>query len=203
MTATQSPDGGSTATQPATGPATPAIAFLGTGRMGGPMAANLARAGFRVRAWNRTASRAAALAEDGAAVAGRPADAVRGAGILITMLADGPATEAVLTGPEGLLAATGPGLIWVQMSTVGLEHELPPAAVVKHLGQQFPVGEFAVPGAGGLDLRGEVAAHPGQGVRIEPGGVGVEQPAHRALLVIEPVGQQPSHADGLARGHLP
>ena len=41
------------------------VAFLGTGRMGGPMAANLARAGFGVRAWDRTASRAAALAEVG------------------------------------------------------------------------------------------------------------------------------------------
>jgi 3-hydroxyisobutyrate dehydrogenase len=88
--------------------------------MGGPMAANLARAGFDVRAWDRTASRAAALMEDGATVAASPAEAVRGAGILITMLADGPATEQVWNGPDGL-AAAGPGLIWVQMATVGLD----------------------------------------------------------------------------------
>ena len=99
---------------------TPPIAFLGTGRMGGPMAANLARAGFDVRVWNRTASRAAALTKDGATVAVSPAQAARGAGILITMLADGPATEQVWHGPEGLLAAS-PSLIWVQMATVGLE----------------------------------------------------------------------------------
>jgi 3-hydroxyisobutyrate dehydrogenase len=99
---------------------TPVIAFLGTGRMGGPMAANLARAGFEVRAWDRTASHAAALAGDGATAAASPAEAVRGAGILITMLADGPATEQVWNGPDGLSAA-GPGLIWVQMATVGLE----------------------------------------------------------------------------------
>jgi 3-hydroxyisobutyrate dehydrogenase len=100
--------------------ATPVIAFLGTGRMGGPMAANLARAGFRVRAWDRTPDHAVALVKDGATVAASPAEAVRGAGILITMLADGPATEQVWTGPGGLLAA-GPGLIWVQMATVGLD----------------------------------------------------------------------------------
>jgi len=100
--------------------ATQVIAFLGTGRMGGPMAANLARAGFGVRAWDRTASRAAALAEDGVTVTASPAEAVKGAGILITMLADGPATEQAWSGPDGLLAA-GPGLIWVQMATVGLE----------------------------------------------------------------------------------
>jgi 3-hydroxyisobutyrate dehydrogenase len=99
---------------------TPVIAFLGTGRMGGPMAANLARAGFEVRAWDRTASHAAALVPDGATVAASPAEAVRGAGILITMLADGPATEQVWNGPGGL-AAAGPGLIWVQMATVGLD----------------------------------------------------------------------------------
>jgi 3-hydroxyisobutyrate dehydrogenase len=101
--------------------ATPTIAFLGTGRMGGPMAANLARAGFDVRAWDRTASHAAALTGDGATVAASPADAVKGAGILITMLADGPATEQAWSGPDGLLLAASPGLIWVQMATVGLE----------------------------------------------------------------------------------
>jgi 3-hydroxyisobutyrate dehydrogenase len=100
--------------------ATPVIAFLGTGRMGGPMAANLARAGFRVRAWDRTASHADALAKDGATAAASPADAVKGAGIIITMLADGPATEQALRGPDGELLIA-PGLIWVQMATVGMD----------------------------------------------------------------------------------
>ena len=58
--------------------AAPVIAFLGTGRMGGPMAANLARAGFAVRAWDRTASHAAALLEEGVTVAASPAEAVQG-----------------------------------------------------------------------------------------------------------------------------
>ena len=96
------------------------IAFLGTGRMGAPMAANLARAGFAVRAWDRTASHAAALIDQGVTVAASPAEAVRGAGILITMLADGPATEQAWDGPGGL-AAAGPGLIWIQMATVGID----------------------------------------------------------------------------------
>jgi 3-hydroxyisobutyrate dehydrogenase len=100
--------------------AAPVIAFLGTGRMGGPMAANLARAGFTVRVWDRTASHAAALAEDGATVAPTPAEAIEGAQILITMLADGPATEQALRGPDGE-PAMGHGVIWVQMATVGME----------------------------------------------------------------------------------
>jgi 3-hydroxyisobutyrate dehydrogenase len=100
--------------------ATPVIAFLGTGRMGGPMAANLARAGFRVQAWDRTASQAAALIKDGATTAASPAEAIKGAQVLITMLADGPATEQALRGPDGELDID-PGLIWVQMATVGME----------------------------------------------------------------------------------
>ena len=100
--------------------ATPVVAFLGTGRMGAPMAANLARAGFDVRVWNRTVSRAEALEADGAVVAASPARAVQGAGIVITMLADGPATEQAASGPDGLLTAS-PGTIWVQMATVGIE----------------------------------------------------------------------------------
>jgi 3-hydroxyisobutyrate dehydrogenase len=100
--------------------ASPVVAFVGTGRMGGPMAANLARGGFDVRVWNRTVSRAQALAADGAVVTASPAEAVRGAAIVITMLADGPATEQAATGPDGFLTA-GPGVIWVQMGTVGIE----------------------------------------------------------------------------------
>ncbi|MER5521494.1 NAD(P)-dependent oxidoreductase [Streptomyces sp. NPDC002763] len=99
---------------------TSTIAFVGTGRMGGPMAANLARAGFDVRVWNRTADRAALLTGAGAAVAPSPAEAVRGTGILVTMLADGPATEQAAAGPDGFLA-DAPGLVWVQMATVGAD----------------------------------------------------------------------------------
>jgi 3-hydroxyisobutyrate dehydrogenase len=117
-------------------PATQVIAFLGTGRMGGPMAANLARAGFEVRAWDRTASHAAALVKDGATAAATPADAVRGAGMLVTMLADGPATDQVWNGPDGL-AAAGPGLIWVQMATVGLEWTQRFAATTARYGVHF------------------------------------------------------------------
>ena len=121
-----------TTTQPEAQPSTPArpgrdgqaaapvVAFLGTGRMGGPMAANLARGGLGVRVWNRTSSRAEALAADGAVVATSPAEAVRGATVVITMLADGPATERAATGPDGFLAAA-PGVIWVQMGTIGIE----------------------------------------------------------------------------------
>jgi 3-hydroxyisobutyrate dehydrogenase len=115
---------------------TPVIAFLGTGRMGSPMAANLARDGFAVRVWNRTISRAKALTADGAVVANSPAEAARGASIVITMLADGPATEQAAIGPDGLLAA-GPGVIWVQMGTVGAEWTVRLASIADAHGVVF------------------------------------------------------------------
>lgn len=97
------------------------IAFLGTGRMGFPMAVNLVRAGFHVRVWNRTASRADELARLGAVPAATPADAARGADVVITMLADGMSVANTMFRPMGGLDASHRGQIWVQMSTVGVE----------------------------------------------------------------------------------
>ena len=67
------------------------VAVLGTGTMGGPMARNIARAGYEVRAWNRTRATAEAAASDGATVAGTPEEAAADAGFVLTMLADGEA----------------------------------------------------------------------------------------------------------------
>jgi len=88
------------------------VALLGTGIMGAGMARNLVAAGHEVRAWNRTRERAEGL---GAAVAGSPAEAVEGAEVVITMLADGPAVEAATAG------LSFGDAVWAQMSTVGVE----------------------------------------------------------------------------------
>jgi glutamyl-tRNA reductase len=60
------------------------VAVLGAGTMGAPMARNLAHAGYRVRVWNRTPAKAAALTADGATPADTPAEAADGADVLIT-----------------------------------------------------------------------------------------------------------------------
>jgi 3-hydroxyisobutyrate dehydrogenase len=100
----------------------PAIAFLGLGRMGRPMAMNLIRAGFHVRVWNRTLGKTSDFAAAGGVPAATPADATRGADIVITMLTDGPAVRAAMsgTGPLSGLAGAHEGQVWVQMSTVGV-----------------------------------------------------------------------------------
>ena len=71
------------------------VAVLGTGIMGAPMARNLRAAGHEVSAWNRSAEKAEALAGDGVEPAADIGEAVRGADVVITMLADGDAVEAV------------------------------------------------------------------------------------------------------------
>lgn len=97
------------------------VAVLGTGTMGAPMARNLAHAGYRVRVWNRTPAKAAALTADGAIPAYTPAEAADGAEVLITMLSDGRTVENVMTESDGALSTFAPGAIWLQMSTVGIE----------------------------------------------------------------------------------
>lgn len=94
------------------------IAVLGTGHMGAPMARNLAAAGHDVRVWNRSRERAAPLAHTGATVAASPTDAVRGADIIITMLADGPVVADVISEASDGLEADA---VWLQMSTVGVD----------------------------------------------------------------------------------
>jgi len=86
--------------------------------MGGPMARNIAREGLTVRAWNRTLDKARPLEQDGATVVARPEDAVDGADVALTMLADGDATLEVA---EAMLPALGPDGVWLQAGTVGLE----------------------------------------------------------------------------------
>jgi 3-hydroxyisobutyrate dehydrogenase-like beta-hydroxyacid dehydrogenase len=92
------------------------IAFLGIGTMGAPMARNLARAGYSLTLWNRRRARAESL---GLPVAETPAVAVEAAELVITMLSDAEALEAVLFGPGGAATIDVTGKLFVDMSTVG------------------------------------------------------------------------------------
>jgi 3-hydroxyisobutyrate dehydrogenase-like beta-hydroxyacid dehydrogenase len=74
----------------------PTLAFLGIGLMGKPMATRLLQAGYPLVAWNRSRTKADALAAFGAHVADTPADAVRQADIVITMLEAGPIVNGII-----------------------------------------------------------------------------------------------------------
>jgi 3-hydroxyisobutyrate dehydrogenase-like beta-hydroxyacid dehydrogenase len=94
------------------------VGFIGLGEMGAPMAANLIAAGILPAVWNRTAAKAAPLVAQGARLASSPADAAASGGIVITMLADDAAAEAVVMGDSGFGARLGPGGIHLSMSTI-------------------------------------------------------------------------------------
>jgi 3-hydroxyisobutyrate dehydrogenase-like beta-hydroxyacid dehydrogenase len=101
------------------------IAFLGLGKMGSPMASRLLAAGQTLTVWNRTLARAEALAGDGVTVAGTPAEAVRSADAVLTMLFDDAANEGVLfggddSGRDGVLGALPPGALHVSFSTISV-----------------------------------------------------------------------------------
>jgi 3-hydroxyisobutyrate dehydrogenase-like beta-hydroxyacid dehydrogenase len=94
--------------------------FVGLGAMGQGMARSLLRAGHEVTVWNRTRERADALAKDGARVASTPAEAAR-AGIVFTMVAEDRALDAVVSGPDGVLAGLPRDGVHVSSSTIGVD----------------------------------------------------------------------------------
>lgn len=95
------------------------VALLGTGLMGAPMARNLARAGYAVSAWNRTADKAAALAEDGVSVADTARLCVADADSVFIVLSDGPACDRLLFGDDdGVARWIRPGATVVMMSSI-------------------------------------------------------------------------------------
>jgi 2-hydroxy-3-oxopropionate reductase len=77
------------------------IDFIGLGIMGGPMAANLVKAGFEVTGYNRSPAKAEPLVAAGGQAANSIADAVRDADVVATMVPDSPDVRAVLTGEDG------------------------------------------------------------------------------------------------------
>jgi 2-hydroxy-3-oxopropionate reductase len=93
------------------------IAFLGIGLMGSRMARNLIAAGFPLRAWNRDRAKAEALAAHGATVVATPAAAATGARVVMTMLATGPAVDAVMFGANGAATALQSGSLVIDMSS--------------------------------------------------------------------------------------
>jgi 3-hydroxyisobutyrate dehydrogenase-like beta-hydroxyacid dehydrogenase len=95
------------------------VGFVGLGNMGTPMALNLIKSGHRVIVYNRTRSKAEALAAKGARIADRIADTCRG-DALITMLSDDAAVEGVIFGSAGALASLGRDAVHISMSTISV-----------------------------------------------------------------------------------
>ena len=97
------------------------IALLGLGLMGSGMAGRLLDAGYPLTVWNRTPDKTQALADRGAKVAQSPRQAVAGATVVISMLADVPVCRDVWLGRGEAILGTAPGTVLVESSTITVE----------------------------------------------------------------------------------
>ena len=114
--------------------AQPKIAFLGIGLMGNHMARNLLKADYALNAWNRTISKAEALAVDGAEIARTPADAVKDADYVITMLSDGPTVRDMFF-TNGLCQQMKAGACLIDMSSIKASEAREHAAEMRATGR--------------------------------------------------------------------
>lgn len=96
------------------------IGFIGLGQMGSGMARNLVKAGHDVTVYNRTHSRAEEFAKQGGKAAASLRDAVAGAEVVMTMLADDAAIRDVMHAPDGILESLRPGALHISMSTISV-----------------------------------------------------------------------------------
>ena len=112
------------------------IGFIGLGKMGGGMAANLLKAGHRVTVYNRSPGKAEALAKQGATAARTVAEASR-TEVVFTMLADDRAVEAVTFGDDGIVASLPAGATHVSSSTISVALSERLAAAHAEAGQRY------------------------------------------------------------------
>jgi 3-hydroxyisobutyrate dehydrogenase-like beta-hydroxyacid dehydrogenase len=106
--------------EPAELSAVGSIGFLGLGIMGSRMAANIARAGVPLAVWTHTPGKAERWAsEHGASAYATPAEVAEHSDVVLSMVVDGEQVAGVLLGEHGVIDAARPGLLCVDMSTIG------------------------------------------------------------------------------------
>jgi 3-hydroxyisobutyrate dehydrogenase-like beta-hydroxyacid dehydrogenase len=112
------------------------VGFVGIGRMGSGMAANLLAAGHALTVYNRSAAKAESLVHNGAKLGATPGESARGE-VVITMLADDRAVEQTVFGKNGILDALPRGAIHLSMSTISYALAERLAAAHRDKGQEF------------------------------------------------------------------
>ncbi len=95
-----------------------AIAFLGLGNMGAPMGANLAKAGYEVQGFDPVPAARAAAADAGVSVCETAAEAVRDAGVVITMLPNGTLVRQCYA---EVMSAAAAGALFIDSSTIAVD----------------------------------------------------------------------------------
>src|SRR3989454_8767991 len=166
------------------------VGVIGLGIMGAPMARNLLGAGHALTVHTRTRARAAGLLADGAAWADSPAALAAAVDAVVTMLPDAPDVEAVVAGPNGVLAGARPGLLAIDMSTID------PAAAraLAERAAEVGVALLDAPVSGGE--QGAIAGT----LSIMVGGDGAA--FARAKPIFAALGRQVTHMGGPGQGQM-
>ncbi len=144
------------------------VGIAGIGKMGAAIAARLIERGHDIAVWNRTPEKAKAIA--GAKVAASPAELAQNSDVVITILTDSAAQDAVYNGAAGLLQGNVSGKLFIDMSTVLPSAEIAIAGVVRSKGAAFvecPVGGSTGPARQGK-LIGLMGAEPADAARARP-----------------------------------
>jgi 3-hydroxyisobutyrate dehydrogenase len=156
--------------------------------MGAPMASRLLSAGHKLAVFNRTASRSEPLVAAGARRASSPADAARGAHLVISIVTDSPDAEQVLLGEDGAAAGAAAGTLIIDMSTIAPE-------AARRIGHRL--GEKGLPFLDAPVTGGDVGAKQGT-LSILVGGA----PEHleRATAIFNVLGKRITHCGPIGAG---
>jgi len=146
------------------------IGIAGIGKMGAAIAQRLMEVGHTVTVWNRSADKLKPLVAAGAAVAATPAELASKSEVVITILTDAAAIDAVYGGASGLLEGNVRDKLFIEMSTVRPQTQLALAAKVRAKGAalvECPVGGSIAPAQQGK-LIGLMGAEPADAARARP-----------------------------------
>ena len=146
------------------------VGVAGLGAMGGNVALRLMEVGHQVTVWNRSPDKTKPVADAGANAAASPAEVAAASDVVITMLTDGAAIDAVYNGPKGLLTGDVKGKMFIEMSTVAPKVETDLAPKVRAKGAalvECPVGGSTTPARKG-QLLGLMGAEKADADRARP-----------------------------------
>src|SRR5262247_229352 len=146
------------------------VGVAGLGMMGAAIAQRLIEVGHTVTVWNRTADKVKPVVAAGATAAATPTALAGACEVIITILTDAAAIDAVYSGPEGLLGGDVAGKLFIEMSTVQPATEVALADQVRRKGASFvecPVGGTTGPARQGA-LIGLMGADPADAARADP-----------------------------------
>jgi len=166
------------------------IGFVGVGNMGGPMARNLLKAGFAVKAFDLSAEAVARVVEAGGTKAATAQEAASDVDAVITMLPAGKHVRDVYTGAKGILSVARPNTLFIDSSTIDVKTAREVIAAAEAKGMRM----LDAPVSGG------VAGAENAGLTFMVGGTADAFAA--AKPVLEAMGKKIVHAGGAGNGQV-